>query len=55
MDIDDSTLKGWMKNVQKIASQKKGSKCGIHNPKKGKEDALELRLYIEFQTTRAIG
>jgi transposase-like protein len=55
LGIGDMTLKGWIKNVQKIASQKRGSIRGINNPRKGKEDALELKLYVEFQNARAIG
>jgi transposase-like protein len=55
MDLDEMTLKRWIDSRHKIASQRKNSRRGVNNPKKGQEDILELRLYSSFKAARAIG
>jgi len=54
MDITQKVLKDWINHRDRIAKQKKRSRRGILNPKKGQEDKMELRLYTEFKAARAI-
>jgi len=53
--ITETMLKNWIKNRDIIAGQRKGSRRGRHSINKGKEDALEVALYKEFEEARAIG
>ena len=55
MDITQKVLKDWIDYRDRIARQKKRSRCSIINPKKGQEDKMELRLYAEFKAARAAG
>lgn len=55
LKLDEITLKRWIENRHKIASQRRNSRRGVNNPKRGQEDALELRLYASFKAARALG
>jgi hypothetical protein len=51
MDITLTTLKRWFDTKDQIERQKKRSRRTISKSKRGQEDALEMRLYIEFKAT----
>jgi hypothetical protein len=55
MDLDDATLKRWIEDRHKIASQRRNSRRGINKCKRGQEDTLELKLYASFKSARALG
>lgn len=55
MDITQKVLKDWIDHRDRIARQKKRSRRSILNPKKGQENKMELRLYVEFKAARAAG
>jgi hypothetical protein len=55
MDITPTTLKRWFDTKDRIERQKRRSRHGIAKPKRGQEDALEVRLYTQFKAARADG
>jgi hypothetical protein len=55
MDITPTTLKRWFDTKDRIKRQKKRLRHTISKSKRRQEDTLEMRLYIEFKATRAIG
>jgi hypothetical protein len=49
MDITPTTLKRWFDTKDRIERQKRRSRRGVAKPKRGQEDTLELRLYVQFK------
>jgi hypothetical protein len=51
IDITPTTLKRWFDTKDWIERQKKRSRRTVSKSKRGQEDALEMRLYVEFKAT----